>query len=103
VESVEIINLTSDDPIDYEVLRNIQGEDLSALLDELSVITFHEIYNRPCRGSGLALKVNYEDRYLLIAQQAIWENNYNNEFIYGSIIDTGTNEELLELINRWIV
>jgi len=102
VDSVEIINLLNDDPIEYEVLKTIQGENLSVFLDELSEITFHQVYSRPYRPSGLTLKVNYEDRYLLINEKVLGQHKHNNEFIPGSIIYTGRSDETLEFINKWL-
>lgn len=102
VYSVEIINLLYDDPIEYEVLKTIQGESLSVFLDELSEVTFHEVYSRPYRPSGLTLKINYEDRYLLISETVQGQHKHNNEFIPGYKIYTGKSDETLEFINKWL-
>ena len=102
VYNVEIINVILEDPIEYEVLKTIQGETLSVFLDELSELTFHEVYGRPYRGTGLSIKINYEDRYLVISEGETWQNNQDNEFIPGSIIYHGRSDETLEFINKWL-
>lgn len=99
VISAEIVEISElYDSVEYDLINKVDDDELSDLLNDLSMIQF--FLDKPRTLSGLALKLNYIDRYELICNTRIDEYSNNNEWITRKNISVSP-DEFNELILKY--